>query len=74
MNTFWHLFIAGVILGGYAPGLVTAALVNLPFSIYVTRRAVRERWVSRASVLALVPAALLVHGSILFVAFVSGFG
>jgi hypothetical protein len=73
VNSVWHLFVAGMVLGGYAPGLVTAALVNLPFSIYVARRVVRERWVSRASLLALVPAALLVHGFILL-ALVTGFG
>jgi hypothetical protein len=74
VNAFWHLAVAGVLLGGYAPGLFTAALVNLPFSIYVFRRMIRERWVSRAPQMALIPVALLVHGSILVVALVTGFG
>ena len=63
VNAFWHLLVASVLLGGYAPGLVTAVLVNMPFSIYLLLRVVRERWVSRASLLALLPAALLVHGA-----------
>jgi hypothetical protein len=67
VNAFWHLFIARVVLRAYAPGLVTAALVNLPFSIYLFRRVVRERWVPRAPLLALVPAALLVHSPIVLI-------
>lgn len=31
----------------YMPGLLTAALVNLPFSVYLLRAAFREGWVSR---------------------------
>ncbi|MEW5931304.1 MAG: HXXEE domain-containing protein, partial [Gemmatimonadota bacterium] len=49
-------------LGGYAPGLATAVAVNLPFSVLLLRRAHRERWVSRRTLVALLPAALLFHG------------
>jgi len=51
VNVFAHLSFA-VMMGGYAPGVVTAVAVELPFSISMLRRAVRERWVSgRAMVL-----------------------
>jgi hypothetical protein len=38
------------VFGGYAPGLVTAVLINLPFSLYL----LRAMW-------ALLPGALLMH-------------
>ena len=37
---------AALVLGGYAPGVVTAMGVELPFSIYFLRRSVREGVVS----------------------------
>lgn len=49
-NALWHLFAALFICRGYAPGVVTAAALNIPFSIYLFRRAARERWLSRGSV------------------------
>ena len=49
-------------LGGYSPGLATALAVNLPFSVYLLRRARRERWVGRRTLLVLLPAALVFHG------------
>lgn len=33
---------AAIALGGYAPGVATAVLVNLPFSMYFLRRSVQE--------------------------------
>ena len=44
VNAVWHV-IAAVLNRGYVPGVATAALINLPFGIYVLRRAVRERWI-----------------------------
>ena len=51
--------------GGYAPGLVTALVLNLPFSLYLLRRAIREQWLSRPARWALVPGAILLHGPLL---------
>ena len=65
LNAIWHAAIAVVLFGGYAPGLVTALLLNLPFSLYLLRRAVREQWLSRPARWALVPGAVLLHGPLL---------
>ncbi|MGE5246345.1 MAG: HXXEE domain-containing protein [Betaproteobacteria bacterium] len=64
VNVFWHLG-AAVVLQGYAPGLLTAVMFNLPFSVYLFRRAVRDRWCSTHALIGLVPAALVVHGPLL---------
>jgi len=64
LNVLWHLG-AALLLGGYAPGLVTAAAVNLPFSVYLLGRAARERWLGSAALLWLAPSALVVHGPLL---------
>lgn len=50
---------------GYVPGLATAVLLNLPFSLYLFHRAFWERWVSRKLLATLVPIALVVHGPVL---------
>jgi uncharacterized protein with HXXEE motif len=65
LNVVWHLAAAVVLFGGYAPGVVTALLINLPFSVYLLRRAARERWLSRRARWALVPAAIVLHGPLL---------
>lgn len=58
--------VAGAVaLGGYAPGVATALAINLPFSVYLLRRAARERWLGRRALLALVPGAVVVHGPLL---------
>jgi hypothetical protein len=67
VNACWHAAVAIVLFGGYAPGLVTALLLNLPFSLYLFRRVVAEGWVGRAALWALVPGALLLHGPLLAV-------
>jgi hypothetical protein len=54
-----------VMLGGYAPGVVTALLINLPFSVYLLRRAAREHWVRPRDWLALGAAAVVIHGPLL---------
>jgi uncharacterized protein with HXXEE motif len=61
LNALWHMAAALVLFGGYAPGVVTAVLLNLPISILVLRRAVAEQWLSRRSSWALVPAAVAFH-------------
>jgi hypothetical protein len=65
LNVVWHVVAAIVLFDGYAPGLATALLLNLPFSVYLIRRAAREHWVSRRARWALLPSALAVHGPIL---------
>jgi hypothetical protein len=48
VNVVWHVA-AAIVLGGYTPGLATALAFNLPFSIYLLRRAVKERWLSASA-------------------------
>ena len=64
LNVASHVASA-VFLRSYTPGLATALLLNLPLSLHVFRRALREGWLGRAAFLALLPAALLVHGPLL---------
>ena len=65
LNVVWHVAAAVVLFGGYAPGVVTALVLNLPFSIYLLRRAVREQWLGRGARWALAPAAIVLHGPLL---------
>ena len=65
LNVLWHVSTAMVVFDGYAPGLMTAVLINLPFSVYLLGRAARERWVSGGAMWALLPGALLMHGPLL---------
>lgn len=65
LNALSHLIVALVLFRGYAPGLVSALLVNAPFAAYCIRRAWREQWVARSAFRAVFPAALLVHGPVL---------
>jgi hypothetical protein len=65
LNVVWHAAAAVVLFGGYAPGVVTAVLLNLPFSIYLLRRATRERWLGPRALWALLPAAIVLHGPLL---------
>jgi hypothetical protein len=46
----------------YAPGVVTALLINLPFSIYLFRRALREAWIDKRDVAVLFLVGLALHG------------
>src|SRR3954452_7800329 len=62
LNVFWHVGAAIVLFNGYAPGLATAVLLNLPFSVYLIRRAVKQNWVSQRAQWALLPSAFVVHG------------
>ena len=65
LNVVWHAAAAVVLFGGYAPGVATALLVNLPFSVYLLRRAARERWLDRRALWLLAPAAVVLHGPLL---------
>lgn len=65
VNALWHVAAAIVLFRGYAPGVVTALLLNLPFSVYLLRRAAAERWVGRPALWALLPGALALHGPLL---------
>jgi len=61
LNVLVHLA-AAVALRGYAPGLLTAVLVNLPFSVAFFTRAARERWLTRRALWGTLPAAIALHG------------
>lgn len=65
LNVVWHVSAAALVFNGYAPGVVTAVVLNLPFSIYLLRRAAGESWLSPRARWALLPGALLVHGPVL---------
>jgi hypothetical protein len=64
INVFAHALMA-LFLRGYAPGLITALLINLPFSLYLLKRAVDERWVSKKAAVWMFPIGLLIHGPVL---------
>ena len=66
LNVVWHVSAAIVVFAGYAPGLVTAVCLNLPFSIYLFRRAAKEDWVSPRARWALLPSAVAMHGPVLW--------
>lgn len=61
INVFAHLMMA-IFLKGYAPGIVTALAINLPFSMYLLKRVVVEGWLSKRAVALMFPIALIVHG------------
>jgi hypothetical protein len=60
VNVFAHTGMA-ILIGGYAPGVVTAIAINLPFSIYLLRRAIRERWVSGRAMALIVAVGVVLH-------------
>ena len=68
VNALWHLAAAAFLFRGYAPGLVTAIAVNLPFSAYLLRRALVERWMSRSALASTLPAAVVLHGAPVLIA------
>jgi hypothetical protein len=41
---------AAIIFGGYAPGVLTAVAINLPFAVYFFRRSARERMLTRRQI------------------------
>jgi hypothetical protein len=66
INVLSHVLIAAFVLRGYGPGLVSALLVNAPVSAYILQRASREDWVPRGARHAIWPAAVLIHGPVLW--------
>lgn len=65
INAVSHALLALLLFRGYAPGVVTALVVNIPFAAYCFRRASRENWVSSRALAATIPTALIVHGPLL---------
>jgi hypothetical protein len=61
LNVGAHLIMAWV-LGGYAPGLVTALLVEAPASLFVWSRLRQGAWMTRTQWGLLPPLAALLHG------------
>jgi hypothetical protein len=61
LNVAAHVFSPLIVLHGYGPGLATALAINLSFSVYVLRRAARERWTTRQGLGLLAPAAVVVR-------------
>ena len=61
VNAVWHVAAALFLFRGYAPGVLTAVAINLPFSAYLLRRALVERWVSRSALVSTLPVAVLLH-------------
>jgi hypothetical protein len=62
VNVGAHLITAVLVTRDYAPGLASAVLLNLPFSIYLLRKAKTEQWLSSFARRALIPTALVLHG------------
>jgi hypothetical protein len=60
VNVFAHVVLA-VLMRGYSHGLITALVINLPFSIYFLYRAVTEKWLSGRALAYIIPTALLFH-------------
>jgi hypothetical protein len=52
VNVFVPHVIAAIMFGGYAPGLITAVVVNLPVMALLSRRAVEDRYVSGSKAVA----------------------
>jgi hypothetical protein len=65
LNALAHIGTALVLFRGYAPGLLSAVVLNLPYSVFVYRKARQEQWLSRPASWLLLPGALLVHGPLL---------
>lgn len=60
VNAFWHM-LAATVNRGYVPGVITAVLINLPFGIYVLRRAVKERWIGLRTAAIMIALAAVLH-------------
>ena len=65
-NVVSHVVVAAFIMHGYSPGVLSALLINAPLSVYLLRRARRERWLPTVAWRSLFPAALVIHGPGLF--------
>lgn len=60
INVFAHVGMT-IFIGGYAPGVVTAVLFNLPFSFYLFHRVRQAGWVSNGSLIRIGFIGLLLH-------------
>ena len=65
INVIFHVATALLVLRGYAPGLVTALVLNAPFGWYFLARARRERWVSERAWRASFVGGAVLHGPVL---------
>jgi hypothetical protein len=61
VNAGWWHILAAWVRGGYAPGVITAVMINLPFGVYVLRRAVKEQWIPSRTVWQLIGMAIVLH-------------
>ena len=68
LNAVWHIGASVLLFRGYAPGVVTAVLLNLPLSVLALRGALREQWLTRRARWALLPGAVALHLIVLLVA------
>jgi hypothetical protein len=60
VNAGWHI-LAALVRGGYAPGVITAISINVPFGVYVLRRAVKEQWIGTRTAWQLIGIAVVLH-------------
>lgn len=65
INVFAHIWLMNM-QNGYVPGLITALVFNLPFSLYFFACGLRQGWLHRTDFAYLTPIALLLHGPGLF--------
>lgn len=56
---------ASLARGGYAPGVITSVLINIPFGVYVLRRAVKKQWIRARVAWQLIGTAVVFHGVLL---------
>ena len=66
LNVVFHMG-AALALRDYTPGLLTALGLNLPFSIWLLRRAMRDKWITPDVQFYFGLLALLLHGPALVV-------
>lgn len=61
LNVFVHMT-GALFSGGYIPGLVSAVLLNFPFSLLIFRRARKERWIGPRAAAGMVAIGLVLLG------------
>lgn len=59
-NAGWHM-LAALVNRAYVPGVITATLINLPFGIYVLRRAVKKQWIGSRTAWQMIGLAVVLH-------------
>jgi hypothetical protein len=73
LNVFAHL-IALLVVRSYTAGLVTSLAINLPFSLYIFWRLLREKWIRPLGFALLFPIAIVAYVPIRFgFLYISGF-